>query len=666
MSERIRELTDGTAAGTISLILETDLVPVAGVVQSRSPNIMRPDSETSILAESYSLNMKGVSAKDVSVKCANLIKLLRKAMNYKYTSWQRNLVYFQEKLSCESTTRYALCFGASGLNYDDLFNNITEFQNVITNIGITLVREHPWRLTKPGTLPAYKPFQSFDTVPAQEMEKFLLPNHNELGATTISHIYNYDASLIAWSGNLAGVGAHDIWSVLGAVPAAGDIYYIGSGVPMKHINIPIDVPGDYTADVVVEYGKGGGAPVWTALTDGVNFTRHPTGSEDALFKIADSTYILNINPPSDHALCTVNGSSRYWIRVRLNAVTAWVTTPVTQTTPDYLSSRPFVRTADNSSGDANPLSLLRIFSPTGGGTAPTMGTASRIFLAAKSGTLINSMLNLGNAYGAYVPTYGTDTAALANVQASGNYCAHCTFAVDATLIPRATINATNGLSLYRGRYKVFLRAQQIGGAEGDCRVQLRTMIGSNANGYPLLDSETIAMKSHDLGWELIDLFPRSYLNIPFAETEYVDNLTANLYFIIRAERTAGASVMYFNDLILIPIDEWFAELRDPISDVTYGGSALRGDTTLDLDGGVLSDRCIKYLGPGTGTALIPAEYWPRSGENFQHRPGTRMYLYALYAHYPTTFGVGPLIAPLGMGLLHKLYEVERYNIIGDP
>jgi hypothetical protein len=458
--------------------------------------------------------------------------------------------------------------------------------------------------------------------------------------------------------------------VAGSVPAAGDIYYLGREVlPFLNIIIPIATAGVYNCDIVVEYGKGGGAPVWTALTDGVNYTRFPTGPDDDLFKIANTEYSLNILPPSDFALCTVNGISAFWIRVRINAFTAWTTTPITQTQPEYNSGRNYIEIPNTSIlGDANALSLMRLYSPTGGGTSPSMGTISRIIAGMKSNNTIfmpGLSFGTGGVPAGWATVYGTDTAAAADVQATFNSRGHVTFATNTALVARATLTGTGKVSDWRGRYKAYIRVQQIGGANGDCRVQLRTMIGGSAAGYPLVDNETIALQSHDLGWELVELTPNSFVNIPFAETEYVDVLTNDLIFIIRAERVAGVSELRLCDLILIPIDEWFMELRDPISDVTSGGSALRGDTTLDVDGGVIGDRALKYIGPGASGILYPAEYWLRSGENLQLRPQTKSRIFFLMAHYPTTFGTGPLIGSLGMQLFVSIYPRNRYHMIGD-
>ena len=101
-------------------------------------------------------------------------------------------------------------------------------------------------------------------------------------------------------------------------------------------------------------------------------------------------------------------------------------------------------------------------------------------------------------------------------------------------------------------------------------------------------------------------------------------------------------------MILLPIDEWSTVLQDPISSPTLGSSALRGDTVLDLDAGILMDRTVKYY--RSGATLYAAENWYRSGEPPKLEPGRQTRLYFLLMHYPVDWGTGPFLAPLGMHL----------------
>ena len=820
---RYREITDGTTTisliskgGNSRLIANSGLNIISGNAQIRDTNISQTIDGTALIAENYSLNMKGVSTAELAVKCQQLIKLLRKSQNYKKTFWQRTPVYIKEKLSNETNTRYALCFGTAGLNYSDLFENVTEFQNVITNIGIVLVREHPWRSDVPGVLPTIKTLTASDgpanptkvvvanfdennigithiynssatfTLPVYDTEghasnangnntvninvgahsnkalfilvfavgaaapaitmtvagvpatlvqnfgtgvianstlqlwQFIAPaaGANAVVATialntgnamsvlsyynvdqtvplqtptysnftaspfsntvlggfstlTIDGLMNYGAALPvitpdasqtsrenfqmaalnykmgmsekagdssvtmlwtstnvtgaikfaacinpvvvfgAYSANLVATPGITVWSIGGAMPVVDNVIYFGSTAgPLKHICIPIAVPGQYTCDILAQYLRGGGTPNYITLAAGSQFTLLPTGNEDSIFKTVNE-WVINVKCPSDHAVATINGVSAWWIAVRINTLTAFLAWPVTGTVcyeqhDNYLEipSTEFV-------GDSNPLTLLRLFNPHGGTTSPVMGTPSRMIIGARSimGSNFHSNLNLGGAGqpAGWALANGTDATSVADVQATGGARGNVSYATSTSMVARFTLTGTAKLQYWLGRFRVFLRAQQIGGANGDCRVKLRTMIGGSTSGYPLKDSEIVPLATHDVGWEVVDLTSNSFLQIPFSDITDADLTGIDLIFIIQADRSAGTSTLQVADLILIPIDEWAMELRDPISDTTTGASALRGDTLLDADSGLLGHRILKQI--IISSVAYPAETW---------------------------------------------------------
>jgi hypothetical protein len=131
-----------------------------------------------------------------------------------------------------------------------------------------------------------------------------------------------------------------------------------------------------------------------------------------------------------------------------------------------------------------------------------------------------------------------------------------------------------------------------------------------------------------------------------------------LYFELHAERTTGASTLRIYDLVLIPIDLWSVELDDPVLDVTGGATALRGGSVLDLDGGVLTDRTVKYF--NSAGSLYIASRWGRGGPPIKLDPGVAHGIYALMMSYPTTFGTPPMVAELGMHMAVQVYVHNQY------
>jgi hypothetical protein len=291
-----------------------------------------------------------------------------------------------------------------------------------------------------------------------------------------------------------------------------------------------------------------------------------------------------------------------------------------------------------------------------------MGTISRIIMGAKSRGLTSfvSHINAGNAGNpaTWTVTQGTDAAATADVNAPGGYHSAVSFATSSALVTRATLAGDDVLDDYLGEYRVFMRCEQVGGSNGDVKVLARAMVGGTADGYPIQDvpSGSVALQTHDVGWELVEL---GTLKLPFSKAVAADATNIDLIFLLKAERLTGAATLKIADIILIPIDEWAAVLDDPVTSTTTGASALRGNTSLDDDGGVLAERTVKYIRAGTTLSL--AEPWIRSGRPLMIEPRRQTRIYFILAGYPTTFGTGPLVAPLGMQLMCSLYAHAVYE-----
>jgi hypothetical protein len=108
----------------------------------------------------------------------------------------------------------------------------------------------------------------------------------------------------------------------------------------------------------------------------------------------------------------------------------------------------------------------------------------------------------------------------------------------------------------------------------------------------------------------------------------------------------------------MPIDEWAATLDDPVSDSVTGPSALRGATSLYVDGGIIQTRTAKHQVSGAVDVLM--EPWFRDGNPPALEPARLTRLYFLMLYYPTTFGVGPLLSGLGEHLAVEVFTCARY------
>ncbi len=670
-------ITDGTTE--VNLVDGTIIYATGGRGTGQQQGLDDPPALMR-LAESWKLILQGDDPDVAALNLRTFRGLLMKAWEYWNTNWQTTPVYMGQKLDGETNFRYAWVYGPTEFETPDWFHRFEVDCKWREEFGEGIIRG-VWRGVKPGTnimnVPAGDPVTTSSAIPCT-MPSGRTPSvvpviTNGYDGVNCDTIFNYDASLAAWSANLSGTANIPIWSVAAAVPAAGDIIYFGStAFSPRTIVMEMQTAGVFTADVVAEYWNGA---AWTALTTGVTIYSWPNWYGD-LFKSGAGTQIyFAINWPANAALTIVNAVNAVWVRFRLNAVTAWTTTPVLSATAAYgphAISYPFVDIPSTAvKGDLNALMAYRMYGGNGIATAtPGFGALSRVIVGAKSrglGSFV-SHLNLGGNAGAgaagnpaaWTTAYGTDTANLFTVQGPYWCAANCTFATATAMTTRVILGGANMYGPWWGEYRVFVRAMQVGGANGDVRVRLKTSLWYiDGTGSAVL-SPIATLQTHDVPWEIADL---GILTIPFTDVvSGVDATALGLYFEVQAELLTGAADVYLADLILIPIDEWSNTWDDFVKSVVSGASALHQNNMLDVDGDVAALRTCKEMWL-SGSSYFPLEDWAREGPPPMLKPGRRTKLFFLMGHYPVTFGTGPFIGPIGMAFAMNLFTVPVYETL---
>lgn len=491
------------------------------------------------------------------------------------------------------------------------------------------------------------------------------------GADDPQLVITYLAAAPSFSGNLIASANFPIWSVGGSTPDAADAIYIGNGdaTPRTwhHLVLNIGTIGSFMADVVAEYWNGS---AWATAPNDAKLTLWPTGGEDEVFKRLGD-WVINPGALSDWATTAVNGVTGYWIRLRLNTVTLWTTTPITSAQMPYTQRKPYIEIpATAFAGDFGPHVLMRLHHPYGGDDDEGFPNLSRLIVGAKSRNLsaFDSHLNACNLA---MPTnwaaaVGTDASVIADPLAPMGRSVEVTFGTDASLINRCTLTGTGRLPYWIGTYRMFLRARQVGGAAADCSVAVYTRIRGTATYNPATRTALTALGLVSSDVELVDL---GILTLPFSPVASIDSWSGiDLIFQIYAQRASGASTLRIYDLILIPIDEWAAQYDDPLSDVATGTSALRGDSVLEVDSGIIRPRVHKlYRDPST-LAVSPMETWRNGGPWPRLEPAIAYRFYFLMAHFRAsgTWGTGPMGSTLGQQLSLTLYGRNRYLFLrGD-
>lgn len=655
---RTYRISDGTVA--VSLIDTSGFFLTDGGDQNLGAAEISRTVPTDVL-ESLTVKLKGSSQDNAASQIQTLLKLLRKADEYERTVWQTTPVYLEAQASNETSARYAILRRASRFLRPTEQSLTFAQQKKLLGIGLDLIREHPWRGTQPATLPSAETLTK--TSGSADKTEIHVPTFQAAAAQNVATVKSYDSSVPAFGSNQVSATGVSLWSVSGSTPAAGDILYIGASVPWHHFVIPIATAGSYTADVVVEAYISG---AWTELTNGTQFTFYdPTWTQtspDGLFKAAGE-WVLNVAPGANWQTVAVDGETFYWVRLRLNTVTTWTTTPVTHSTETMYTPRLpyFIIPSTAIGGDTFPRALFRLKTAYGGSTAEGMGNLSRIIMGAKSINLANfqSHINLGNAGNTgWTNSYGTDTSSATSTKAGAGVVAAVTFTSNTSLVSRVTLTGSGLFDDYRGAYRVYLIAEQVGGSAGDVAVKVRFLAGSSAAGSPYVDvpSTSVATLAADKGFEVIEC---GIVQIPFGPTVSADSLGIDLYIEVHAERTSGSATLNLERLVLIPIDEFYCEVDDNAKrDTTSGGPALRGGTAVDVDFDVLADRTMKHT--ISSSTFYPTMAWNRSAAMCTLQPATTYRVYCLLMNYPTTFGTGPLVSTPGSHLAVSLHVVDSF------
>lgn len=314
----------------------------------------------------------------------------------------------------------------------------------------------------------------------------------------------------------------------------------------------------------------------------------------------------------------------------------------------------------------------------GGDSPPTMnfrvwwagtGAISRVIMGAKSRGIDDSneqfcfSLNTGGGDNpsAWAMTYGTDASSDADTDAPGDFRATVDFSTDTTSQIRVIATGTSVMGNWQGEYLPMIRVQQIGGSAGDCSVSLRTFVSGSDTSDPYVDMPEQKTRGADDGMEVLT-FP--LLRLPPSRVYNADSSTLeDIVFKIYASRSTGTSTLRIYDLMLLPVDEGSVGADDAALDTTNGNGALRANTLLDIDAGVIADRTVKQVVDGSGN-IKPVAIWARMNEPIRFENlATKTRVYMLLLGYPTVWGVDPMVASPGMAVEVEVFSHNRFALL---
>ena len=350
-------------------------------------------------------------------------------------------------------------------------------------------------------------------------------------------------------------------NLLPAVPAAGDILYLGINTvtldsgPFASAILNIGVRGDNIIDVAWEYWNGAWVNLTTVRTIDTAvppeyFNRAGVGS-------------VSFDPPSDWVTTAVNGVTGYWIRCRIVAVGANPVAPTQINRVPYTVVRPSVDVDElQISGDITALAKALVYDWDGYSYIKSVILATRSqsrgdnfrmylnFADEQNISGITAIAGTNTAFAAYVEA-PTGRAMLYNPGAGST--GNCQIKISTT---PALIGESATAKDFFGKFRCYLRVDRES-AVTDCTVQLKIGI-ENGNGiytsyYYASEVKTVAslIEAYLIDFGVIDIPGFTIVN----DTE----ILMPLVFDIELANTTATPNLYLYDLILIPIDEWAGE-----------------------------------------------------------------------------------------------------------
>lgn len=325
------------------------------------------------------------------------------------------------------------------------------------------------------------------------VDEWYITNHQKVA--NLTHIYYYDASGPAWSGNL--IGAALPFDFLPAAIANGDMVYFGidttvadSG-PFSSLVFDILHEAVYVAPAAMVWEYYNGA-AWVTLTVQDN----TAGGNDFTHAFSRSgVNSVHWRHPSNWTTVAINGVTAYWVRARYNLSGGGsVTTPQQRNRDIYTISWPRVDVDDLAVGGDLPAVARILFHPQSDYDVATVNTElymNRVIIGLRSlyrgGVMCDdytAYLNFAdeqNPSGVTVTVEATDSTIGTDVRSPTGRRVHYApgairgmaeeawFTLDYTIAPQ-----------YYGAYHAFLRCYQATGAYPTIGVRLHIVVDSRS------------------------------------------------------------------------------------------------------------------------------------------------------------------------------------------
>lgn len=501
------------------------------------------------VTDTFKVDVREAGQDALIAQLQTLRQLLEKAANYWVTEWQTEPVWLEAQASCESNKRYAIIYMGS-LPEDDNFYA----QPFIGERGkaamddLSLVIEHGiWQDVEPGQEGNALEISSESVAPdnvtygqeASTSGAFIVNKYAP--DDQLTHIYYYDASLVAWSANL--INAAVPFALTPNPTEAGDIIYFGvedpgTGRYINFSNLIFDtgtVSTNITSYTWEYYNSTTG--LWATL----NVNDSSVG-----FTVSGITHV-SWTPSASFASTARNGVTAFWVRFRIITVGGAIQRPTQQNRYIYSQVVPYLEiTSTEIFGDITALVRYLMYKRSLDNTNKVIfGTRSLSrgtgFVPYLNASMLTNLpvgvtSNIGSTYTPMSPS--GECQDIQNTPAA--WSSGGAWVIEYPLTQQ-----------YHGRFRIFLRGRQYNGVAGDIQIKLKIFYYSDDN---VIWTETGSFSSISVT-QCLDL---GQISLPPGGHSHLiqdDSLYFTPYYYGN-----GSSDFYIFDLILIPIDESFGEI----------------------------------------------------------------------------------------------------------
>jgi hypothetical protein len=371
---------------------------------------------------------------------------------------------------------------------------------------------------------------------------------------------------------------------------AGDMVYFGitSGTnsgPFSSLVFDLETAMDAAAYAAVwEYYNG----TWTALD---------TVDETDLFRRV-GVGVVSFRPPTDWSTATVDGVTAWWVRLRVTALTDRISVPIQAGRHVYTVVRPCFQIDDDEIGgdlDALARILLRNRCDDEEEDVP-LTRCNRVLAGLRSDErgphfVMCININSQNPYG--ISVSGCTLAYRPDVP-SYRYCQNRLQSLtEYTDISKIRWDHSIARSFY-GRHRIFLRcalkyhtSPPGSGVPDEVWLRMRFQNGRGGTGVTTDAVQFAAMD--DASDNYNDFTLLDFGTVQFPVSSHLDDVdwpdSFGVY--IQAKTESSTSLwLYLYDLIIVPADEWIADVSDVafVSPYAQRGGHVEKDYRLDVDG----------------------------------------------------------------------------------